>query len=221
MSKLFHLTTIRERRVLTLTGWIVFLMTFGSVLFSIGLFIHPFLATIKPVGGDVLVVESWFLDNGLKKVKDQFEKGSYKLLITVGGKYEVGHPLEQYKSEADGAASRLIAQGIPLEKIIPIPITIYPIKDRTYHKALKIKERLNKVGFTQASIDVVSVGVHARRSWILFEKAFPLVDVGVIALKPTGYDTSRWWLYSEGVRSVITESVSYLYARFIFNPSSK
>ena len=221
MKKLFSLTTIRERRVLTLTGWVVLLMAFGSVLFSIGLFIHPFLAPIKLVGGDILVVESWFPDNGFeKKVKDQFEKGSYKILVIVGKKYEAGHPFAQYKSKADRAASRLNAQGVPLEKIIPVMITIYPRKDRTYYKAIKIKERLNKMGFLQASIDVVSHGVHARRSWILYEKAFPLVDVGVIAIKPSNYDNSRWWIYSQGVRKVISESIAYLYARFIFSPPS-
>ena len=94
MSKLFRLTTIRERRLLTFSGWIVLLMTFGSVLLSIVLFIHPFLAPIKPVGGNILVVEGWFPDYVLKKVKDRFEKGPYKLLVTVGQKYAVGHPLE-------------------------------------------------------------------------------------------------------------------------------
>ena len=144
MNKLFRLTTIREGRVLTLSGWIVLLMTFGSVLFSIALLIHPFLAPTKSVGGDILVVERWFPDYVLKKVKDRFEKGPYKLLITVGEKYEVGHPLEQYKSAAEATASRLHSQGVPLEKIIPVPITVYPRKDRTYYKALAIKKRLNK-----------------------------------------------------------------------------
>ena len=221
MSKLFRLTTIRERRVLTFSGWIVLLMVFGSVLFSIVLFIHPFLAPIKPVGGNILVVEGWFPDYVLKQVKDRFEKGPYKLLITVGKKYEVGHLLEQYKSAAEAAASRLHAQGVPLGKIIPVPISMYPRKDRTYHKALEVKKRLNKIGFSQVSIDVVSFGVHARRSWILFEQVFPLMNVGVIAIKPKGYDTTRWWLYSEGVRNVISESIAYLYARFIFSPPSK
>jgi hypothetical protein len=221
MNKLFRLTTIRERRVLTLSGWVVLLMTFGSVLFSIALLIHPFLAPTKSVGGDILVVEGWFPDYVLKKVKDRFEKGPYKLLVTVGQKYAVGHPLEQYKSAAEAAASRLHAEGVPLDKIISIPITIFPIKDRTYHKALVAKKRLHKMGFTNESIDVVSLGVHARRSWILFEQAFSSVDVGVIAIKPKGYDPSRWWLFSLGVRNVISESIAYLYARFIFSPPSK
>jgi len=219
MDKLFHLTTIQKRRVLTPVGWAVFSIAFGSVLVSIILFVHPFLAPTKPVGGGILVVVDWLPDYALKKAKDRFEEGHYKLLVTVGGKYTTGHPMAQYKSEADWTASRLNAQGVLLGKIIPIAITIYPMKDRTYHKALAVKKGLNKAGFAQASIDVVSSGVHARRTWLLFEKVFSSVDVGVIAIRPDNYDTSRWWLFSEGVRSVISESVAYLYARFIFSPS--
>lgn len=218
MGKLFCITTIRERRVLTPVGWAIFLMAFGSVLVVIGLIIHPFLAPIKPVEGDVLVVERLLPNYALKQVKDQFEEGHYKLLVTVGEKYVTGHPMEQYKSAAGWVASRLNAQGVPQEKIIPVSITIYPRKDRTYHKALAVKKRLEKVGFAQASIDVVSSGVHARRTWLLFEKAFPSVDVGIISITPNSYDTSRWWLFSEGVRSIISESTAYLYARFIFSP---
>ena len=219
MSRLFRLTTIRERRVLTATGWVALSMVLGLVLVSMILFIHPFLAPIKPVEGDVLVVVGKFPDYSLKEIKDRFEEGHYKLLVTVGRKYTTGHPMAQYKSEADWTASRLNAQGVLLGKIIPVSINIYPRKNRTYHKALEVKKRLNKVGFTQASINVVSFGVHARRTWLLFEKAFPSVNVGVIAITPNSYDTSRWWLFSEGVRSIISESIAYLYARFIFSPS--
>ena len=218
MSRLFRLTTIRERRVLTATGWVALSMVLGLVLVSMILFIHSFLAPIKPVEGGVLVVIGQFSDYSLKEIKDRFEEGHYKLLVTVGGKYTTGHPMAQYKSEADWTASRLNAQGVLLGKIIPIAITIYPMKDRTYHKALAVKKGLNKAGFSQASIDVVSSGVHARRTWLLFEKAFPSVDVGIISITPNSYDTSRWWLFSEGVRSIISESTAYLYARFIFSP---
>ena len=77
------------------------------------------------------------------------------------------------------------------------------------------------MGFIQASIDVISFGAHARRSWILFEKVFSSVNVGIVAISPNEYDTSRWWLSSAGVRNVISESIAYLYARFIFSPPIK
>ena len=194
-------------------------MAFGSVLVVVVLIIHPFLAPIKPVEGSVLVVVGQSPDYSLKEIKDRYEEGHYKLLVTVGRKYTTGHPMAQYKSEAGWTASRLNAQGVLLGKIIPVVITIYHMKDRTYHKALAVKKRLDKVGFAQASIDVVSSGVHARRTWLLFEKAFPSVDAGIISITPNSYDTSRWWLFSEGVRNVISELLAYLYARFIFSPS--
>ena len=86
---------------------------------------------------------------------------------------------------------------------------------------MALERRLNKEGFNEASIDVVSLGVHARRSWFLFEKIFSSVNVGVIAISPNEYDVSRWWLSSGGVRDVISESIAYLYARFIFSPPIK
>jgi hypothetical protein len=220
MNKLFRLTTIREVRVLTVSGWVVLLMTFGSILFSIGLIIHPFLSPTKPVGGDIFVVESLSLHE-VKRIKEWFEKNPYKVLVTVGEKIPDWSPINEFGSMAHYVASKLNAEGVPLEKIIPVQINAYPRKDRTYYKALRIKERLNKMGFDQASIDVISDGTHARRSWLLFEKAFPSVDVGIIAIPPNRYDASKWWFYSAGVRNVISESIAYLYARFIFSPPSK
>ena len=42
--------------------------------------------------------------------------------------------------------------------------------------------------------------------------------VGIIAVPNPDYDSSRWWRYSEGVKEVVSESVAYLYARFLFHP---
>ena len=44
------------------------------------------------------------------------------------------------------------------------------------------------------------------------------VKVGSMAIPPKDYDEKHWWRYSAGVRSVIGESVAYLYARFLFFP---
>ncbi len=211
------LTTIRKRRVLTPLGWVTLSMAIGFILVLVILFVHPFLAPTKPVEGGVLVVEAWAADYALE-VKELFEKGKYKLIVIIGRKYGADHPLAHYRNSANWTVSKFKDRGIPEGKIVPIWITIYPRKDRTYHKALVAKKRINEVGFTQASIDVVSFGTHARRTWLLYEKAFPSVDVGVIAITPDSYDTSRWWLFSEGVRNVISESIAYLYARFIFSP---
>jgi len=221
MGKLFHLTTIRKRRVLTPIGWAVLLIGFSSVLISIMLFVHPFLAPTKPVGGDILVVEGWLPDYALEKAKERFQQGGYQLLVTTGGKIGKGFHLSEYKTWAELAASTLKSLNFPEDKIMNAPLHKNFKKDRTYHSILALQRRLYEEGFNEASIDMVSLGVHARRSWFLYEKVFSSVNVGVVAISPNEYDASRWWLSSEGVRSVISESSAYLYARFIFSPRIK
>ena len=78
MGKLFRLTTIRESRVLTPVGWAALSIAFGFVLVLIILFVHPFLAPTKPVGGDVLVVDVLVgcSDYDLKKVKNSLKKAA-------------------------------------------------------------------------------------------------------------------------------------------------
>ena len=221
MSRLFHLTTIRKRRVLTPVGWVVLLIVFSSILVSILLFVHPFLAPIKSAGGGILVVEGWLPDYALKKAKERFQQGNYQLLVTTGGEIDKGYHLSEYKTWAELTASRLKSLDFPEDKIMTAPAHKNFKKDRTYHSILAVQRRLNKEGFNEASIDIVSLGAHARRSWVLSEKIFSSVNVGVIAISPNEYDVSRWWLSSEGVRNVISESIAYLYARFIFSPPIK
>ena len=64
------------------------------------------------------------------------------------------------------------------------------------------------------ALNVATVGAHARRSKLLFEKAFgPTTRVGVVALEDPEYDPMHWWRTSEGVREVLGESIAYVYAR--------
>jgi hypothetical protein len=199
-------------------GWAVLLIGFSSALVTIILFVHPFLAPTKPVGGDILVVEGWLPDYALEKVKERFQQGDYQLLVTTGGKIGKGHHLSEYKTWAELAASRLKSLDFPEDKIMAAPVNKNFKKDRTYYSILALQRRLYEEGFNEASIDMVSLGVHARRSWFLFEKVFSSVNVGVVAISPNEYDSSRWWLSSAGVRNVISESIAYLYARLIFSP---
>jgi len=215
----FRLITIRECRVLTPIGWGLLSMVVGAVTVSLVLFAYPFLAPTQPVDGEVLVVEGWLPDYALEKVKDRFQYGNYKLLITTGGNLTIGHHLSKHKTWAEVAAATLHAQGVPLGKIILAPTITTPRKDRTYDTALVVKKSLSEKGFNQTSIDVVSLGAHSRRTWLMFKRVFPLVNVGVVTLDPKDYDITQWWISSAGVRDVISEAIAYLYARLIFSPS--
>jgi hypothetical protein len=216
----FHLTTTRMCRVLTPMGWLALLVTFSLVLVSIILFSHEFLAPTKSVKGEVLVVEGWLPDYALVEVKERFEKGKYRLLVTTGGRIGTGYHLSGYKTWASLTAARLNKLGIPPEKIMSTSQSVINKKDRTYHSILALNERFKKDNLLVKSMDVVSLGVHARRTWVLYKKVFASASVGIIAIQSKGYDPLKWWLYSAGVRGVISEMIAYLYVQLIFNPPS-
>jgi hypothetical protein len=67
-------------------------------------------------------------------------------------------------------------------------------------------------------INVLTEEAHARRTRLLFQKAFgDEVKVGIISVPSPDYDSKHWWRYSEGVREVIGEGIAYIYARFLFS----
>ena len=71
-----------------------------------------------------------------------------------------------------------------------------------------------------SKVNLLTVGPHARRSRLLFEKALgSSVEVGVISIPGKDYETGKWWHSSSGVRMVIGETIAYLYARLFFHPS--
>ena len=109
--------------------------------------------------------------------------------------------------------------GVPKEE----ETELFPIvaqKDRTYHAALAAKQWLAEQGMKVQSLDVATQGPHARRSRLMYEKAFGGdTKIGIIALANREYDPAHWWRSSEGVREVIGEGIAYLYARLLFHPS--
>ena len=94
-------------------------------------------------------------------------------------------------------------------------------RDRTYASALALRDWFEARDGVPASLNVLTVGVHARRTRLLYEKAFgPGCDIGVLSVPDEDYDAGRWWEYSQGVRAVISETSAYLYARLFFEASA-
>jgi hypothetical protein len=141
-------------------------------------------------------------------------------MCVAGGPLERGLPLSQYETYAALGASVLKAVGVPDAEVHGVPASKVQ-RDRTYASALAVRDWFEANGGTPPSINLVTVGAHARRSRLLYEKAFgDTCRIGVICVPHEGYDPRRWWDYSEGVREVISESAAYLYARLFFEQSA-
>ena len=180
--------------------------------------IYHFLAVNRPLYGDILVVEGWIPDYLLEKVIIEFNKNNYQRLITTGGPLYKGSYLLEYESYAELTAISLKKLGISEDVIVSIP-TLLVNTDRTYATAIAVKKWLLKSNLSVKSLDIYSVGVHARRSWLLFKKALgDEIAVGVIAVESEAYDPQRWWKTSNGIRAILGETIAYIYARFFFYP---
>lgn len=204
--------------VLSWRGWLLLLAVLCAGGLILAARIHPFLAVTEPVGGDILVVEGWLPDHALQEALALFRRQPYRLLVTTGGPLDRGSHLSEYPTTADLAAASLRALGGERQRIVAVPAPAVQA-DRTYASALALGRWLSASGLAVDALDVVSLGAHARRTRLLFEKALgPGVRVGIVAVASGGYQAERWWAWSDGVRSVIGETLAYLYARFLFVP---
>ena len=200
----------------TFIGWITLLTILLTGLGCSLFLINPFLSHTKQVKGEILVVEGWMPDYCLEQAASFMKTGDYELIITTGGPLKDGSYLKEYKTYADLAAATLKSIGVAETLIVTVPAP-YSQKDRTYQSALSLKKWMQDSGKSINSFEVCSLGAHTRRSGYLFKKAFGnQVDIGTIAIPNRDYNPVFWFLYSEGVREVIGESIAYVYARLFF-----
>lgn len=180
--------------------------------------LHPFLAVTAPVSGEVLVVEGWAPDYAFEEAVAEFKRHHYKTLYVTGGPLEQGSHLSEYKTYAELGVAILIRKGLNNDAVLAVPSP--PVRqDRTHAAAMALNGWLRQHNAMPASLNVMSLGAHARRSWLLFEKVLGgKTRVGIIAVEDRDYDPKRWWRTSQGVRLVADEMLAYCYARFVFSP---
>jgi hypothetical protein len=205
----------QEKWVLTKQGWLVTLVCITAFVLFMLTNIHSFLAPNFPIKADILVVEGWIPDYAIKNAIEEFERGGYQKLITTGLPLQEGYYLSKYKNFADLAAATLIALNFDSDKLVAVsaPNTF---RNRTAASALALRQWIADSGLKVKSINLCTFDAHARRSWLIFKQVLaPEIKVGVIAIESLGYDSNQWWVSSEGVRSIMSEAIAYIYARFV------
>jgi uncharacterized SAM-binding protein YcdF (DUF218 family) len=212
--------TKKERWGLSWFGCLVVAVIALAVFGLIGLEIHPFLAETHRVDSNNLVVEGWIHGYAIQMAVKEFKDGHYERVFTTGGPVEgSGGYISDACTLASVGAGRLRKFGVPPESLQMIPSREMD-RDRTYGSAVALRNWLNEHNMPLHSINVLTEGAHARRTRLLFQKAFgDDVKVGVISVPSPDYDAKQWWHYSEGVREIIGEAIAYTYARFIFQPT--
>ena len=207
----------KPRWGLTMQAWLIFLFLFILSLSIVLFYIHPFLALSEPINAEALIIEGWADDIVIEGAVTEFNQGQYKFLITSGGPLGKGTYLSEFKSFADLAAATVIALNVPKEQIITISSPFTP-KDRTAASAKAVKDWIAQSSTQIKTVNIYSYDAHTRRSWWIFKTVLePEIKVGAIAHPSLNYDSTSWFTSSAGVRSVVSETIAFLYARFIWH----
>jgi uncharacterized SAM-binding protein YcdF (DUF218 family) len=209
----------KPRWSLSWRGWLAVLLFVSGVGAFIFFTIYPFLAITHREKTDILVVEGWILPCTMEEAAGEFGNGGYQRVYTTGGPAAgLGKYVSDYSTVASIGAGLLRQAGVPEDRIQIVPSRA-SARDRTYNAAVALKVWFETNHISPGAINVVTEGSHARRTRLLFQKAFGKeVTIGIISLPNCDYDPKHWWRYSEGVREVIGESIAYVYARFFFSP---
>jgi hypothetical protein len=157
------------------------------------------------------VVEGWIGRSGTRAAGTEFAQGGYRYVVTTGGLTTGKGWEEPGWSYAEGAEHELIRSGVSEDRIV-----VAPNKDtdnqRTYASAVAVLQALQERGIHPRSINVFTMGPHARRSRLVFGKVFqPGTQVGVISWASPGGEPGPWWQSSDRARELLTETAGYLY----------
>jgi hypothetical protein len=219
-QKLWGMLRRKERWALSWRGWLLVTSVGLVAAYFAFLNIHPFLAVTHRVNTNVLVVEGWIPRYAIRGGAEEFKRGGYQRIFTTGGPV-VGNGgyTNDYNTWASVGAEIVKKSGVPDDLVQMVPSRVIA-RERTYSSAVALRDWFREHNTPVHSINVLTEDAHARRTRLLYQKAFGKnMTVGVIAVSNPDYDMTQWWRYSDGVREVIGESIAYIYARFFFYPS--
>ncbi len=195
----------KELWVPTWLGWILVAVATVAMLAGYMRNIDSFLSVSEPVQAQILAVEEWIPPYAIESAASEFKHHGYTRLVVLGNERRWVVPI-------------LKEAGVDERQIVKIPVQPV-LKDRTFAMAVALKNWLLASGMPGKAVNVYTVGVHARRSWLLSRKALgPDSTVGVISCADPYYDPKQWWESSEGFKTVINETIAYIYTELVFLP---
>jgi hypothetical protein len=192
----------------TWQGWFTF--SFIAALLFVGAFwnAEKFLSLTERVPANVLVVEGWIGKEALRSAAQEFQAGDYRWLVAVGG-----WPGYATNTHAFFAAIDLARMGCPTNSII-IGLPHDDSEDRTYGHARSARDVLGRHQIRVSGLMVFTRGSHARRSRVVFKKAFgPATRVGVISFCGPGDRRVPWWKSTMRSKEVMEEFLGWLRER--------
>jgi uncharacterized SAM-binding protein YcdF (DUF218 family) len=160
------------------------------------------------------VVEGWIHEYAIRSAAGEFRTHAYRRIFTTGGPVTgTGGYVNDFQTSASVGADLLKKAGVPEQSLQMVPSRVMD-RDRTFSSAVALRDWIQEHEPFVRGINVVTEDTHARRTWLLFQRAFGRnVQVGIISVANVDYPANRWWHYSQGVKDVVSEFAAYLYAK--------
>ncbi len=206
-----------RRRQLPVPTWKGFLLI--AVIGGLGLWwflenAYDFLAIDNRLTkADVVIVEGWVPDVAIQQAADELAAGRCEWICTAGVDLDRGDAMGGgAKDWANFAANSLRARGVPDEKLIIAPGGAN-VRQRTYAGFQAAKKKLEETfGDKAITINLISEGAHARRSWVVARKILgERYEFGMIPVEPSAFDPEIWWKSSSGVKHMLMEGIGFFY----------
>ncbi len=203
-------------------GWLVLLLAALGAGIFVARNVQPFLAKNQRVDSNILVVEGWVHEYAIRAAAAEFQTGRYEKIYTTGGPVVgTGGYVNDFNTSASVGAELLVKAGVRAEQVQMVPAHAVG-RDRTFYSAVTLREYFRTNGLAGKNFNVLTEDAHARRTQRLFQVAFgPTAVVGILSVPDPDYDPAHWWRSSEGVREVLSESIAYVYAQFLFRPQAQ
>jgi hypothetical protein len=201
----------------TVSGAVLILLILGLLFSGLFLGVCPFLAVSRPLpNAELVIIEGWMADEELREVLNEVD--SNQTMVVSGGPILFSKKILGSSTYAELGTVRLIDEGVDPARILTVSAPRTD-RDRTYIAALAVRQRLEEEGLFGKPAELYTVGAHARRSYLLYQRAFGgEYPLGVSSIAPATYNFDQWYRYSLGVRHVCGELLAWIYAKF-FMPS--
>jgi uncharacterized SAM-binding protein YcdF (DUF218 family) len=171
---------------------------------------ESFLSLTERQPPEVLVVEGWIGPFGVRSAFEEFQSRGYKYVVATGGMSDQIWN-DQRWSYALESEKQLLRLGVPRSQLL-VAVPIETEKQRTYQAAVAVLKAMQAANLRPQSVNVFTLGVHARRSRLVFAKVLgPQCKVGVISWLPSLYLHENWRSSSEHAVDYLKESVGYLF----------
>src|SRR5213594_2531910 len=182
----------KERWSLSWRGRLI--LAFVVVLISVLGFrsLYPFLAITHRANANILVVEGWIHEYGIRAAVTEFRSSHYEHVFATGGPVVgSGGYINDFYTSASVGAELLKKWGLLDERLEMVPSRVMD-RDRTYGSAVALRNWFREHDMVVRSVNVVTEDLHARRTQLLFARALgKRVAVGIIAVPNPDYDARR------------------------------